>query len=62
MRCPDCGDINVQIIGRDRKYSGCLGCLGFIIWGWVGLLLGIIGKDGKYNCICMRCGSRFNSK
>lgn len=60
MLCKECKSENTQVLGRDKKYSGCLGCLGFLIWGWIGLLLGLVGKWGKYECVCLDCGARFN--
>ena len=60
--CPSCGSTNIQAVGRARQYSCCLGCIGSLIFGWIGWLLGLIGKAGKYEFSCMDCGRQFRKR
>ena len=62
LKCPSLlrNSTNIQVMGREKKFSGCSGCIGFLIFGWIGWLLGLVfKKDGKYECVCMDCGKRF---
>ena len=55
--CPYCA--STQIAPVDRSYDGGLGCLGLILFGWWGLLLGLLGA-GRTDLYCMNCGRRWN--
>lgn len=51
--CPRCGSRNIRIENGD--YSLGWGCLGTLLFGWVGLLLGLLGM-GDSKAICRNCG------
>ncbi len=55
-RCPACGSCNVVPVRKN--YDGGLGCLGLILFGWWGLLLGLLGGD-QIEMYCQNCGSRW---
>lgn len=62
LKCPGwlCGSANVQVVGREKKISGCAGCIGFLLIGWIGWLFALLfKKDGKVEYVCMDCGKRF---
>ena len=56
--CPYCA--STQVAPVERSYDGGLGCLGLILFGWWGLLLGLLG--GGTDMYCMNCGRRWNPR
>lgn len=71
MRCPECGSEDLQIV-RDtdvkttgKNYSGGQGCLGFLMFGPLGLLCGNCGQGQKTQVlqktywVCSKCGHKF---
>ena len=57
QRCPVCGSHLVMTVRKN--YDGGLGCLGLILFGWWGLLLGLLG-GGEIEMFCSHCGHRWN--
>ena len=71
MRCRECGSEDLQIV-RDtdvkttgKNYSGGQGCLGFLMFGPLGLLCGNCGQGQqtqvkqKTYWVCSKCGHKF---
>ena len=65
MICPKCSSENVQVHYETEKkgFSGGQGCCGWLIFGPIGLLCGLCGKDKvtseeKY-WVCNNCGAKF---
>ena len=71
MRCRECGSENLQSF-RDtnvkttgKNYSGGQGCLGFLLFGPLGLLCGNCGQgqqtqvQQKTYWVCSKCGHKF---
>ena len=68
-RCPRCGSSNLQVVmSQDTSatgggYSGGKGCLGFLLFGPLGLLCGSCGSKTKIESsnrtglVCIDCGS-----
>lgn len=54
--CPNCGSTDLSVCSG--SYSPGCGCLGLLLFGWWGLLLGLLGLDNK-ELICKHCGSRW---
>lgn len=54
--CPNCGSTDLSVC--NGSYSTGCGCLGLLLFGWWGLLLGLLGLDNK-ELICKHCGSRW---
>ncbi|MPM51697.1 hypothetical protein SDC9_98448 [bioreactor metagenome] len=54
--CPRCGSRHVAVL-RKTYNPGC-GCLGLLLFGWWGLLLGLLGFD-DVEMICTKCGARW---
>lgn len=73
--CPECGSRNLQVLSNTnftttnevKGYSGGKGCLGFFMFGPLGLLCGSCGNKSKQtvtatttNCmVCKDCGENF---
>ena len=55
VRCPQCGSTQIAPVRKDYD-MGC-GCLGLILFGWIGLLLGLLG-GGNVDMVCANCGGR----
>ncbi len=55
MRCPRCGSHKMRYFNGD--YSLGLGCLGALLFGWIGLLLGLLGISNQ-EVVCGDCGYR----
>ncbi len=55
LRCPVCGSHRIRITSGD--YSLGWGCLGTLLFGWLGLLLGLLGL-GNSEAVCGNCGFR----
>lgn len=65
MKCPQCSSDNVQVHYETEKqgFSGGKSCCGWLIFGPIGLLCGLCGKDNvkseeKY-WVCNNCGRKF---
>lgn len=56
VSCPNCG--SHQIFAVTRGYDPGCGCLGLLLFSWVGLLLGLLGA-GSVDMVCARCGYRW---
>lgn len=56
VRCPVCG--SAQISAVRRGYDPGCGCLGVLLFSWIGLLLGFLGAD-RVDMVCLRCGNRW---
>lgn len=68
MYCPRCGSTHVQIVNEvnteTKGYGAGKGCLGYLIFGPIGLLCGMCGmgesktKTQSY-WVCNQCGNKF---
>ena len=56
LRCPLCGGTHIRAVSR--VYSPGCGCLGLLLFSWVGLLLGLLGAGGV-DMVCADCGARW---
>lgn len=54
--CPHCGSDQVEPVRKN--YSLGLGCLGAILFGWYGWLIGLLGGN-DIEMYCMNCGHRW---
>ena len=54
--CPVCN--STDLVLTNGTYSTGCGCLGLLLFGWIGLLLGLLGL-GNYELVCKHCGSRW---
>ena len=54
--CPVCG--STDLVLTNGSYSTGCGCLGLLLFGCMGLLLGLLGM-GNYELVCKHCGSRW---
>lgn len=73
LRCPKCGSKSLQAIvesnttGTGGGYSGGKGCLGFLLFGPLGLLCGSCGSKQKISTtnktfwVCQNCGNKFRN-
>lgn len=59
VRCPQCGSTQIAPVRKDYD-MGC-GCLGLILFGWIGLLLGLLG-GGNVEMVCANCGARWEPR
>ena len=68
MRCPRCGSNNIQVITnmrtREKGFGVGKGCIGFLLFGWVGWLCGLCGMGERttwtrVEYVCINCGNRF---
>ena len=57
--CPNCG--SRMVVPIRKNYDGGLGCLGLLLFGWWGLLLGLLGS-GDIEMYCQHCGARWDPK
>ena len=55
MNCPKCGSHRFILIRKG--YRPVLGCLGVLLFNWIGLLLGFLGSD-DLDRVCLDCGHR----
>ena len=55
VQCPVCGS-KEYAVEQETFNPGC-GCLGALLFGWWGLLLGLLGRDT--NIVCLKCGNRW---
>ena len=55
MNCPNCGSPRFLLIRKG--YRPGLGCLGVLLFNWIGLLLGFLGSD-DLDRVCLDCGHR----
>jgi len=51
--CPVCG--STQITAMRRVYDPGCGCLGLLLFSWIGLLLGFLNGN-RVDMVCSRCG------
>jgi ribosomal protein L40E len=66
--CPKCGSQNVRVVSdvtsSTKGFGAGKGCLGYICFGPIGLLCGLLGmgegrtKTTTYR-VCGNCGARF---
>ncbi len=68
MYCPKCGNPHLQAITeseyRTKGYGAGKGCLGYLIFGPIGLICGLCGmgkEKGRTTSYwaCNQCGHRF---
>ncbi len=76
LKCPNCGSANLMhtsvsttnTTGKTKGFGSISACLGFILFGWIGVLCGLcgIGKSKtktqtttKVIKVCQNCGYRF---
>ena len=64
MPCPKCRSTHVQVVTETdtQGFGAGKGCLGFLIFGPLGLLCGLCGMGkGKSKTlrVCVDCGARF---
>ena len=52
--CPVCG--STEISAFRRTYSPGCGCLGLLLFGWWGLLMGLLGTN-RVDLVCRSCGA-----
>jgi len=55
-KCPKCGCTSIQ--GAKVGYGGGKGCLGWILFGPLGLLCGACGKNTMFSH-CLKCGHKW---
>ena len=55
MNCPKCGSYRFTVVRKG--YRPGLGCLGVLLFNWIGLLLGVLGSD-DLDRVCLDCGHR----
>ena len=75
-KCPHCGSTNLTFTpvsttntsGKTKGFGSISACLGFILFGWIGVLCGLCGMGkGKTTTqtttqvikVCQNCGYRF---
>ena len=58
VRCPLCGSPEISAVRRNYN-PGC-GCLGALLFGWAGLLLGLLGA-GNVDLVCHNCGATWKA-
>ncbi|MBR7104247.1 MAG: hypothetical protein IKC65_04835 [Lentisphaeria bacterium] len=56
--CPVCGSPDISALRRNYD-PGC-GCLGLLVFGWIGLLMGLLGA-GKVDLVCRNCGAKWEA-
>ncbi len=78
VRCPRCGstglhpivESNYETTGKTKGFGLGKGCLGFVLFGWVGWLCGLCGMGkGKTTTtttsttywMCNQCGNKFKA-
>jgi len=66
MNCPRCGGFCTIINETETTYGSYglgKGCCGYIIFGWVGLLCGLLGMKPRSKSrsywVCQNCGKKF---
>lgn len=63
MICPKCGSENCHFVSQTNTSNGsfCDGCCGFILFGPIGILCGLCGRDTntKEFWVCDNCGAKF---
>ncbi len=57
VRCPKCGSTDLDTV-RKVFDPGC-GCIGLLLFGWIGLLLGLLGAN-DVEVVCRNCGARWS--
>lgn len=69
IKCPNCNGHNIQtsttLTTTEGGYSGTKGCLGFLLFGPLGLLCGNCGSKQKHSSktcwVCADCGYTFRN-
>ena len=66
MCCPRCGQkrLQVNVQNNGSVYSAKKGCLGWLLFGPLGLLCGLSGSkknETTTNWICIACGNQFKN-
>ena len=56
--CPRCGSTDLEVIGR--AYDPGCGCLGLLLFGWLGLLLGLPFAGERI--VCRSCGAEWRRR
>lgn len=56
LRCPCCG--STHIVATRKGYDPGCGCLGLLLFSWIGLLLGFLGS-GEVEMVCGQCGAKW---
>ena len=66
MRCNRCGSENCQVINETKTtgsdYSASKGCCGWILFGPLGLLCGLLNSKKTTNqsyWVCNNCGNKW---
>lgn len=71
--CPKCGSKRIQLVTetnvstKGKNYSGAQGCLGYLMFGPLGMLCGSCGQSQKTTTtqnqywVCNECGEKFKS-
>ena len=54
VHCPNCGSEDVRLVSSFGYNWGC-GCLGWLLFNWIGLLLGLLDST-NYENVCANCG------
>lgn len=64
ITCPKCHSENIKIFDSKKKMSISKGLIGASVLGMPGAIVGgaILGKQGKHDCVCMKCGNRWKMK
>jgi len=57
--CPQCGSENIQLVTEKRAGSASNGCCGAILFGPIGLLLGLCSASQSSKRMCLNCGKKF---
>jgi len=55
-RCPKCGC--TSIAGAKQGFGAGMGCIGTLLFGWIGLLCGACGGNRMYSH-CLQCGHKW---
>ncbi len=55
--CPRCGSTQVSAVQRGADAG--MGCLGYLLFGWIGALLGLFGDSGRIEVVCLKCGAKW---
>jgi ssDNA-binding Zn-finger/Zn-ribbon topoisomerase 1 len=56
VRCPKCH--STEVSSHKAGYSGPIGLIGFLLFGWIGLLFGTAGSR-KVEVTCLNCGKKW---
>lgn len=59
VKCPRCGSRHIAT-KNDSDYSLGLGCIGYLLFGWLGTLFGFLGGNNNNSFRCQNCGHTFS--